>query len=105
MPLQSAEAECAALASIQCTEPSSLKWSRLEVCLLASRRTDIPRTRYKPEKIVAKPRLLAVYDLGGYRSWVNFCPRMKDRAGPLCAQIQMSTCSAILRASSTSIPR
>ena len=38
---------------------------QVEACLLASRRTDIPRTRYKPEEIVAKLRPLALYDLGG----------------------------------------
>jgi putative transposase len=33
---------------------------RLEVCHLASRRTDMPRKRYKPEEIVAKLRQVDV---------------------------------------------
>ena len=33
---------------------------RLEVCLLASRRTDMPRRRFKPEENVAKLRQVDV---------------------------------------------
>jgi putative transposase len=33
---------------------------RLEVCLLASRRTDMPRKRHKPEEIVTKLRQVDV---------------------------------------------
>jgi hypothetical protein len=34
---------------------------RLEACLLASRRTDMPRKRYKPEEVVAKLRQVEVF--------------------------------------------
>jgi hypothetical protein len=37
-------------------DPPSLGVVRLELCLLASRRTDMPRKRYKSEEIVAKLR-------------------------------------------------
>jgi hypothetical protein len=41
-------------------EPPSLKWSDLKYVFFASRRTDMPRKKYKPEEIVAKPRQVDV---------------------------------------------